>query len=247
MATLVMGGAFFSMSESASAVTLAGGLTPLPGVTWNGLPASSFEAPSLNNFYTQLAPYVDQQAYELPTLFSGEAPAGSILDYLMFVEITAYEGQNELQLCQNGGGCNTVFAPSDAPGSTDQSALSPSNDYLFKLITGNGTQFYSNASLNPDSLTHFVAFKVTQAGEIDVTPTNISGVPVSVHLSLQVGDLLIGAEDLPGLIGAGSDRDYNDIFFQARSTNAVPEPMTLTLLGLGALGAVRVRSKKNAA
>ncbi|MCC6954300.1 MAG: DUF4114 domain-containing protein [Deltaproteobacteria bacterium] len=240
MSLSVAVGTLLSFAPSdASAVTIEAGLTPMGTVTWDSLDDNTFDV-GFTAFYAQLSPFVEQQAYRFAPTFSGTG-AGTALDELLFVEITAYAGTNNLELCGSVSGCSTVFNGAAAPGSTNTSILSSTEDYKFKLNSLSGT-WSSDAALNSDGLDHFVVFKVTTPGVVNITPTTLGG--GAVVLNLLAGDLLIGVEDLPGGL-PGSDRDFNDLFFHARS-RAVPEPASMALLGLGLLGASRLRKRNEA-
>ena len=171
------------------------GLTADPGVFWNNLPTNSFDNASWNQFYAQLAPFISQQAYILPTTFTG-APGQELLTSLQIVEIAGGSNINTLDLCQ-GSGCQTVFAGTDNPGTVSSVVMSDVEQQWFKL-TGPSNTFYSNAALNGDGLNHFYAFRVVQAGTVTVSPVTLTNNPASVTLTLAVGDLLIGIEDVSG-------------------------------------------------
>ncbi len=100
---------------------------------------------------------------------------------------------------------------------------------------GKGKIYGTQVAQNPDKLQHVVAYAIDKRY------------------------LLLGFEDLPGELGKGSDRDFNDTVvmvdigennFKYITGQKVPEPsVTLSLLGVGAAGVFlrRRRQKGNVA
>jgi hypothetical protein len=105
------------------------------------------------------------------------------------------------------------------------SGISPSGFGFYIQPQGDsGPTYFSLDQLNAAGLAQMVAFH-------DIAPNRWT----------------IGFEDIAIRNAAGAlqgDYDYNDFIFQIESIQAVPEPLTMILLGSGLLGLAAIRRKK---
>lgn len=96
-------------------------------------------------------------------------------------------------------------------------AALPTGGTQFRFgLSGGGNLFSSQNSDNIDGLDHMVTWYI--AGGVGV------------------GDYVVAFEDLPGPLGGGSDRDFNDLILTIAGARPTPEPGTLILLGSAAAG-----------
>ena len=95
-----------------------------------------------------------------------------------------------------------------------------------------GTVFSSHDGDNGDGLDHMVTWLVATGGA-DTETMNIGGVDQTVNI---LGRYIIAFEDLSGVLGPGSDRDFNDVVIEVVNVAPVPIPGAAWLFGSGVLG-----------
>lgn len=119
-----------------------------------------------------------------------------------------------------GGDSQTLITDASAG---DSATFSPSGTPFGFYLTTTGAAsntFYVNRFLNPNDNPQGLVFSTPVANE-----------------------LVIAWEDIN--LDGGSDRDYNDLVVRLRDVKVVPEPATMTLLGMGLAGAAFRRFRSN--
>jgi len=137
----------------------------------------------------------------------------------------------------NTGGC-TANSPGDTMDLGTRSGV-------LTFTLSNTTQGTMYDSVNPDSDGNYHAWITTNYADFGVGPLSPS---LTAELSLLPNVTFVGFEDRNAEKPV-SDWDYNDLIFAFSNTApvhnpGVPEPLTLSLVGIGLLGAFGLRRKK---
>lgn len=127
--------------------------------------------------------------------------------------VARYAGKSQEFGFDKGSGFEPLFAASGSNMSVTGSAATDLTGKSWTWIrrdVGGADPYNSDATKNSDGLDHMVAYRIT-------------GLPTNETV------WLLCFEDLPGQLGGGSDRDFNDLVVEVR---AIPEPATLGFLGM---------------
>jgi hypothetical protein len=111
----------------------------------------------------------------------------------------------------------------------ENSSFDIDNSDAFVWVTGGAGNRYSREALNY-GMDHMVSFRINGI-------LNTPGNPGDGYVVPTDPTYLIGFED-------GTDNDFQDFVLQVSKVAPVPEPTSMSLLGLGILGLLGLRKKK---
>lgn len=167
------------------------------------------------------------------------------------IELASFAGVNTFGVYDATDHSKTVQIFNGAAGAGSKTALTFDGDGSVKVgfidsgvdFAGNNfgyylqrgtTIFYSDTSLNADSVDHMAAFQGT--GDEVQLPNTLGSGPWTPN------EYVLAWEDVFG----GGDRDYTDMVLMVESVeNTIPEPTTMVLFGFGLLGMAGVVRRKN--
>ncbi len=214
-------------------------LSPVSGLSCATHDTASVDAATYRSYKGALAPFINDQGYSLPNLFtSGGAPTDLVtLEFIMIGEIAGFANGNEMSMLSTLGGSTSIFAGTSTLGASRTITVQNTVNQYFQLQNAVGELFYSNRNQNVGNTLQLAAWTFRSSGTLTLNNMTLGGGSIIVNVSPEWQ--LWGWEDMKD-----GDFDYNDqMMLVRRSVKPIPEPATLGLLSLGALGLPKLRKR----